>query len=145
MVTITNIACLGKFTDPKNMHKAYTSPVALNPLFCSKKDAQACDKESRLWISNIQAIGDDVKNLRAFLENCMACQSACGPHAIVAITDNPREAVRLLERPYYPLIISTVPVPGHKGTMTVRFTEKEYRYLSSTATGSSSRSISPMT
>ena len=65
MVTITNIACLGKFTDPKTMHKAYTSPVALNPLFCSKKAAQACDKESRLWISNIQAIGDDVNRVAA--------------------------------------------------------------------------------
>ncbi len=129
MVTITNIACLGKFTDPKTMHKAYTSPVALNPLFCSKKAAQACDKESRLWISNIQAIGDDVKNLRALLDNCMACQKAYGPHAIVAITDNPREAARLFEQPYYPLIISTVPVPGHKGTMTLRFTNKEYQYF----------------
>ena len=62
---LSNIVCLGKFTNPDTMHKAYTRSLVLNPLFCSREAAKACDKESRLWISNIQAIGDDVRSLRA--------------------------------------------------------------------------------
>src|ERR1022692_3490768 len=66
---LSNIICLGKYTNPNTMHKAYTRSLMLNPLFCSREAAQACDKESRLWISNIQAIGDDVRSLRVLLEN----------------------------------------------------------------------------
>ena len=31
---LTNILCLGAYTDPEALHKAYTSSLILNPLFC---------------------------------------------------------------------------------------------------------------
>jgi hypothetical protein len=126
---LRNILCLGKYTDPNTMHKAYTGQIVLNPLFTSRAAAQACDKQSRLWISNIQAIGDDVRDLRALLSTCIAPHSPCGPHSLVVLTDNPKEALQLFGFDYRPLIISSVPVPGVVGSMKVRCRTKEYQYF----------------
>ena len=126
---LSNIVCLGKFTNPGTMHKAYTRSLVLNPLFCSREAAKACDKESRLWISNIQAIGDDVRSLRVLLENCLAPHNAYPPHALAVITDNPKESLKLFAHPYQALIISPVPVPGFKGSMKLRCRHTEYQYF----------------
>ena len=126
---LSNIVCLGKFTNPGTMHKAYTRSLVLNPLFCSREAAKACDKESRLWISNIQAIGDDVRSLRVLLENCLAPHNPYPPHALAVITDNPKESLKLFVHPYQALIISPVPVPGFKGSMKLRCRHTEYQYF----------------
>ena len=66
--SLTNAVCLGKFTNVKHLQKAYTGSITLNPLFLSKAAALAADKESRYWISNVQAVGDDAKNYGALIE-----------------------------------------------------------------------------
>ena len=126
---LSNIICLGKYTNPNTMHKAYTRSLMLNPLFCSREAAQACDKESRLWISNIQAIGDDVRSLRALLDNCFVPHNPYPPHALAVITDNPKEALKLFVHPYQALIISPLPIPGFRGSMKLRCRHTEYQYF----------------
>lgn len=126
---LRNVLCLGKFADPETMHKAYTGSVLLNPLYCSKKQALECDRKSRQWIANIQGIGDDVPNLKKLVEMCLAPNEQWGPYKVVVVTDNPQEALKLFQYPYEPLIISTMPVPGFKGMMSLRSRGKEYTYF----------------
>ena len=126
---LTNILCLGAYTDPEALHKAYTSSLILNPLFCTKEAAKKCDQTSRLWIANIQAVGDSVKTLRQLLDNALAPHNNYGPHLLTVITDNPKEALNLQTFPYEFLIISPVPVPGFRGNMKVRCHNRDYQYF----------------
>jgi len=126
--TLTNAICLGKFTDVKHLQKTYTGSVTLNPLYCSKAAALAADKESRYWISNIQAIGDDAKNYGALIEECIVRLGQAPGHLLV-FTDEPAEAIKLFSLPFEPLVISPKPVPGFKSSFRLRCRNRDYVYF----------------
>jgi hypothetical protein len=126
--TLTNVVCLGKFTDVKHLQKAYTGSITLNPLYVSKAAALAADKESRYWISNVQAVGDDAKNYGALIKECFVRLGQAPGHLLV-FTDEPAEAIKLFSLPFEPLIVSPKPVPGFKGSFRLRCRNRDYVYF----------------
>ena len=119
--------CLGKYTDVNTLHKAYTGAVTLNPLYLTREQAVIADTVSRHWIANIQAVGDRYKTYRELLDNCMVTMSL--PGHVLVITDQPQEALNLFDQRYRPLIVSPRPVPGHLGSFTLRYKNRDYAYF----------------
>ena len=125
---LTNVICLGKYTDPNTLHKAYTGTLVLNPLFLTKTEATACDKQSKYWISNIQAIGDNVPNLQKLLTACIAPLQN-GLYTLVVVTDQPQQALALNYRPYQVLVVSPTPIAGYRGSLKLRYKNRDYQYF----------------
>src|SRR6266568_558632 len=119
--------CLGKYTDVNTLHKAYTGAVTLNPLYLNREQAIAADAESRYWISNIQAIGDDCPSYRNLLDECLVTLSL--PAHVLVLTDRPEEALAMFDQRFRPLIVSPKPVPGHLGSFTLRYKNRDYVYF----------------
>jgi hypothetical protein len=119
--------CLGKYTDVSTLHKAYTGAVTLNPLYLKRAQAVGADSESRFWISNIQAVGDDFSDYRALLQDCLITMGV--PAQVVVLTDRPQEALALFDQRVRPLIISPKPVPGFLGSFTLRYKHRDYVYF----------------
>ena len=119
--------CLGKYTDVNTLHKAYTGAVTLNPLYLTREQAVIADTVSRHWIANIQAVGDRYNTYRELLDNCMVTLSL--PGHVLVITDQPQEALQLFDQRYRPLIVSPRPVPGHLGSFTLRYKNRDYAYF----------------
>ncbi len=119
--------CLGKYTDVNALHKAYTGAVTLNPLYLSREQAVAADTESRYWISNIQAVGDDCSSYSRLLDDCLVTLGL--PAHVLVLTDRPEEALAMFDLRFRPLIVSPKPVPGHLGSFTLRYKNRDYVYF----------------
>ena len=119
--------CLGKYAEVDALHKAYTGAVTLNPLYLSREQAVAADAHSRYWISNIQAVGDNCASYRKLLDECLVTLSL--PAHVLVLTDQPQEALAIFDQRFRPLIVSPKPVPGHLGSFTLRYKNRDYVYF----------------
>lgn len=124
---LSQAICLGKYTDVNSLHKAYTGAVTLNPLYLNREQAVAADAESRYWISNIQAVGDNCSNHSKLLDDCLVTLGL--PAHVLVLTDRPEEALAMFDQRFRPLIVSPKPVPGHLGSFTLRYKNRDYVYF----------------
>jgi hypothetical protein len=51
------------------------------------------------------------------------------PAHVLVLTDRPEEALAMFDQRFRPLIVSPKPVPGHLGSFTLRYKNRDYVYF----------------